>query len=176
MAWDIYSFSAEKRVIQSDVAIVLGAAVWDDRPTPVFEERINHAINLYQRGIVEKIIFTGGKAEHDRFAESDVAKAFAIEKGVPQEHIFIETKSYNTGSNLLEAKRIMEDHDMSQVLIISDLLHMKRALWLAENIGIKAYSSPTPTSRYQSFNSKMGFLVREMYFYGTYLLHLNSCQ
>ena len=97
------------------------------------------------------------------------------ERGVPEEHIFIETASYNTCLNLIEAKHIIDENDLDQVLIVSDPLHMRRSMWLAERIGIKALSSPTPTSRYQSFDRKAGFLVREIYSYATYLLNINKC-
>jgi len=176
MAIDIYSFSSVSDNSPSDAAIVLGAAVWGDKPSPVFEQRITHAIDLCQAGIVDNIIFTGGLAANDQLAEAEAAKAYAIEQGIPAEHIFMETNSYNTCLNLIEAKHIIEENGMDQILIISDPLHMRRAIWLAEEVGIDARSSPTPTSRYQSMNSKAGFLLREMYFYGTYLLHINKCQ
>jgi uncharacterized SAM-binding protein YcdF (DUF218 family) len=176
LASDILLFSSMSDNSPSDAAIVLGAAVWGNQPSPVFEERINHAIHLYQEGVVDNIIFTGGLAANDQLAEAEAARAYAIERGVSPEHVFIETKSYNTCLNLLEAKRIVEEKDWEQVLIVSDPLHMKRAMWLAESIGIKALSSPTPTSRYQSIASKTGFLLREIYFYGTYLLKINRCQ
>jgi len=69
----------------------------------------------------------------------------------------------------------MEENDMDQALIVSDPLHMRRTMWLAESIGLEALSSPTPTSRYQSFDRKAGFLVREVYSYGAYLLNINKC-
>jgi uncharacterized SAM-binding protein YcdF (DUF218 family) len=58
---------------------------------------------------------------------------------------------------------------------VSDPLHMRRSMWLAEKIGMKALSSPTQTSRYQSFDRKASFLVREIYSYATYLLNINNC-
>lgn len=98
-----------------------------------------------------------------------------MERGVPEEHIFIETASHNTCLNLIEAKRIINDNDLDQVLIVSDPLHMRRSMWLAGRIGLKALPSPTPTSRYQSFDRKAVFLVREVYSYATYLLNINRC-
>jgi uncharacterized SAM-binding protein YcdF (DUF218 family) len=172
---EIYSFSLISSYAPADAAIVLGATVYRNRPSPVFRERINHAINLYRQGIVESIIFTGGLAGNDELAESEAARAYAIAQGVPAEHIFIETESDNTCLNLLGAKRIIDENDMDQVLIVSDPLHMRRTMWLAESIGLKALSSPTPTSRYQSFDRKAGFLMREVYSYGTYLLNINKC-
>jgi uncharacterized SAM-binding protein YcdF (DUF218 family) len=175
LAREIYSFSLISSYAPADAAVVLGATVYRDRPSPVFRERINHAINLYRQGIVENIIFTGGLAGNDRLSESEAAREYALAQGVPAERIFIETESYSTCLNLQGAKRIIEENGMDQVLLVSDPLHMRRTMWLAERIGLKALSSPTPTSRYQSFDRKAGFLVREVYSYGSYLLNLNKC-
>jgi len=175
LAKDIYAFSLTSSYAPADAAVVMGATVFRDRPSPVFRERINHAINLYQQGIVQYLIFTGGLAGNDELAESEAARNYALAQGVPAERIFIETESYNTCLNLTEAKRIMEENDLDQALIVSDPLHMRRTMWLAESIGLEALSSPTPTSRYQSFDRKAGFLVREVYSYGAYLLNINKC-
>lgn len=175
IAKDIYLFSLTSSNAPADAAVVLGTSVFRDRPSPVFRERINHAVNLYQAGIVQYVIFTGGQAGNDRLAESEAGRNYAMERGVPEERIFIETSSYNTCLNLIEAKRIIDENDLDQVLIVSDPLHMRRSMWLAERIGMQALSSPTPTSRYQSFNRKAGFLVREIYSYATYLLNISKC-
>jgi len=65
------------------VAIVLGAGIYDDEPSPVFRERINHSIWLYENGYVDKLLFTGGKGESENYTESSVAKKYAIEHSVP---------------------------------------------------------------------------------------------
>lgn len=175
LAKDIYSFSLKSNTAPADAAIVMGATVFRNRPSPVFRERINHAINLYRQGIVQYLILTGGLAGNDELAESEAARNYAIAQGVPAEHIFIETESDNTCLNLVEAKRIMDENDLDQALIVSDPLHMRRTMWLAENIGMKAASSPTPTSRYQSLDRKARFLIREVYSYGAYLLNISKC-
>lgn len=175
LAKDIYTFSLLNNVTQADAAVVMGATVFRNRPSPVFRERINHAINLYRQGTVQYLIFTGGLAGNDELAESEAAREYAIAQGIPLEHIYIETESYNSCLNLIEARRIMKENDIDRVLIVSDPLHMRRTMWLAENLGLNASSSPTPTSRYQSFDRKAVFLVREVYSYGAYLLNISKC-
>ena len=96
LARDIYSFSLTSSVVPADAAVVMGATVFRDRPSPVFRERINHAIHLYRQGVVQYLIFTGGLAGNDELAESEAARNYAISQGVPIEHIFIETESDNT--------------------------------------------------------------------------------
>ena len=125
---------------------------------------------------MQYLIFTGGLAGNDELAEAEAARNYAIAQGVPAEPILIETDSYNSCLNLIGAKRIMEENKLDRALILSDPIHMRRTMWLADNIGINASSSPTPTSRYQSFERKVGFLLREVYSYGAYLLNLSKCR
>lgn len=166
----IYTYSTETDSAPADAAIVLGAAVWDTRPSPVFEERIRHAIDLYERGDVRALIFTGGLGQGDRLSEAEVAQEYATARGVPAERIFVESVSTITAENLQEANHIVEQQGFSRVLIVSDPLHMKRSIAIARGLGIDAHPSPTPTSRYVTWRSKLGFLLREGYYYGGYLL------
>jgi uncharacterized SAM-binding protein YcdF (DUF218 family) len=170
LSMQIYVYSFSTCSLPADVAIVLGAAVWDGHPSPVFEERIRHAINLYEGKSVQVIIFTGGVGEGDQVAESEVAKEYAILHGVAVEHIFCETSSKITYENLREAKGILGQQGLTTALIVSDPLHMRRAMTIARDLGIDAYPSPTRTSRYKTWKSKLRFLLRETYFYATYLL------
>ncbi len=166
----IYAYSSQNDTTPADAAIVLGAAVWDTRPSPVFEERINHAIALYQTGEVRALVLTGGVGRDDQRAEAEVARDYAVPRGVPVEHIYTETRSRTTYENLREAKPILAVQGLRRVLIVSDPLHMKRAVAIARDLGLDAYPSPTPTSRYETWKSKSGFLLREGYFYAIYLL------
>jgi uncharacterized SAM-binding protein YcdF (DUF218 family) len=166
----VYAYSFVVYPSSSDVAIVLGAAAWGDRPSPVFEERIEHAIGLYRTGSVQAIVFTGGVGEGDQLAESEVAKRYAIRHGVPEERIYIETRSRITYENLAGAKEVLEQQGYTSALIVSDPLHMRRAVTMARGLGIDANPSPTPTSRYKTWRSKAGFLMRETCFFATYLL------
>jgi uncharacterized SAM-binding protein YcdF (DUF218 family) len=99
-----------------------------------------------------------------------VARAYALKRGVPADAILTETLSRTTKQNLVEARRLMRAEGLESALIVSDPLHMKRAMRMAGGVGIEAAPSPTPTSRYRSWRSKAGFLLREVYFYNVYLL------
>ncbi|MBD2871148.1 YdcF family protein [Paenibacillus arenilitoris] len=167
-AYEIWSFGKIDQLRKADAVIVLGAAAWGDEPSPVLRERINHAIRLHEQGYADKLIFTGGKGEGDRYAESEVARAYAIKRGVGAEHIVIETESKITEQNLQYASRLASQHRLSSFLVVSDPLHMKRAMLMAEHAGLEAYSSPTRTSAYQSWNSRIPFLLRELFFYVGY--------
>lgn len=164
-ALQIYSYSKIDETTRADAAIILGTAVWDDEPSPVFKERINHAILLHKMDSVEYLIFTGGIGEGKKYSEAEIGKKYAMENGIPENKIFIEEKSTITDENLKYAKEIIEQNKFSKVLIVSDPLHMKRAMLMAKNHNLNAYSSSTKTSRYISFKSKFGFVMRETFFY-----------
>ena len=156
---------------KADAAIVLGAAAYGEEPSPVFRERINHGIWLYENGYVGKLIFTGGKVKGQEISDSAVAKAYALANGIPEEDIFIEENSTITQENIFNAARIVRDNGFSSVIIVSDPLHMKRAMLMAKDAGLVAYSSPTPTTMYRSVASKLQFLGREVFYHIGYNLY-----
>ncbi|WP_149196362.1 YdcF family protein [Luteimonas suaedae] len=150
----------------ADAIIVLGAAAYDARPSPVFEQRILHGVHLYQRGLAGTLIFTGGYGGSGaRFAESQVARRYALRQGVPEDAILIETVSRTTQQNLAEAAALMRERELTRAILVSDPLHMARALRLARGQGIQALGSATPTSRFRSLEARWQFLLREVYFF-----------
>ena len=164
----IWSYGTRNQAEKADCAIVLGAAVYGDRPSPVFEERIRHGIALYQTGLVAKIIFTGGCGTGAEHAESEVAAAYAARAGVPAADLLTERRSRTTQQNLAEAKLLMDAHGLRTAILVSDPLHMRRAMWMAGDLGIAAVSSPTPTTRYRSLKTKLEFLRHELYYWHHY--------
>lgn len=168
---NIYWYGNVDQKSKAEAALVLGAAAWDNKPSPVFEERIKHGIWLYKNGYVDKLIFTGGKSENNHYSEASIAKEYAINNEVSSEDIFIEEESKITEENILYAKQIIEENNISTVIIVSDPLHMKRAMLIAKDYGLQVYSSPTPTTKYQSIQSKVPFLTREVFYYIGYMIY-----
>ena len=148
-----------------DVAIILGAATSGEKVSPVYRERINHGIWLFENGYVDYLILTGGVGKGNEKSDAYVAKQYVIEKGVPEQVILIEEKSKITEENLEYAKEIMDAFSMDTAIIVSDPLHMKRAMLMAKDYGIEACSSPTPTTMYKSAKTQIPFLAREVFFY-----------
>ena len=172
IAVSIYRYGNTSTDVRADAAIVLGAAVWGEQVSPVFRERINHAIDLYRQGKVRKIIFTGGQGNKDEATEAVAAREYAINSGIPEPDILIEESSHTTYENVLYAKQLADASGLKKVLLVSDPLHMKRAVAMARSIGLDAYPSPTPTTRYQGWKSQMGSLAHETYYYIGYLVGL----
>ena len=166
----MWRYGAVDYATKSDCIIVLGAAVQGREPSPVFEERIRHGVSLYQRGLASKILFTGGIGAGQDQSESSVGAAVAMRLGVPRDNILTEDRSHTTQQNLSEAFALMRQHGLRSAIIVSDPLHMKRALMMAEDLGMGAVSSPTPTSRYRSRRTQLGFLIRELYFFHHYFI------
>ncbi len=160
-AGQIYAYSGRSTDRHADAAIVLGAAVWGDAPSPVFRERINHAVRLYHSGQVDRIIFTGGQGDPSEPAESVVGQWYAIEQGVPAADIWVETRSWTTRQNLIYARQVADTHGVDTFLLVSDPLHMRRATLIARDLGMDVQPSPTPTTMYRTRASKARMLWRE---------------
>ena len=166
----IYSFGQSSTDASGDAAVVLGAAVWSNNVSPVFRERINHAIDLYRRGKVKKIIFTGGQGNSTEPTEAAAARSYAVSNGVHAQDILVEQKSHTTYENILYAKQVADANNLKKVLLVSDPMHMKRAITMARDVGLDALPSPTPTTRYQGWRTQMTELGRETFYYLGYLV------
>lgn len=166
----VYVYASVSTDASADAAIVLGAAVWDGEPSPVFAERINHALDLYHEERVRAIVFTGGRGLGDEETEAAVAKAYAVRRGVREEDVHCETSSHVTVQNLRGARRVMAREGLADALLVSDPLHMRRSMTMAEDLGLTVSPSPTPTSRYETWRTKLGFLLRESRLYASYLV------
>ena len=161
----IYSFSLKDQKRKADVAIILGASTSNGTVSPVYQERLNHGIDLYREGYVDKLIVTGGIGEGNDQSDAYAAKQYAISQGIPATDILTEDTSTITQENLENSKTIMEQNEYSTAIIVSDPLHMRRAMLLAKDAGISVYSSPTQTSKYVSLKTQIPFLAREVFFY-----------
>ncbi|MEN4905130.1 YdcF family protein [Luteimonas sp. TWI1416] len=150
----------------ADAIVVLGAAAYDAVPSPVFEARIDHGLDLYRAGHAPVLIFTGGYGgAKARFSEAQVARRYALRRDIPASAILTESRSRTTVENLVEAQRLMREHDLHRVIVVSDPLHMARALRASRRLGIDALGSPTPSTRFRTFRTQREFLLREVYFF-----------
>ncbi|MFT5780463.1 MAG: uncharacterized SAM-binding protein YcdF (DUF218 family) [Crocinitomicaceae bacterium] len=161
----IYSYSFEYSEEKSDVAIVLGAGTNNGQVSPIFRERINHSIYLFNEKRVQMILLTGGYGDGQSRSDSEIAREYLVNKGVPNEVIIIEKKSRYTVENLKESVHIMDSLGLKSALIVSDPLHMKRSIALAEKFMIDCKPSPTKTTMYRSFLPKAKSLMYETFYY-----------
>lgn len=149
--------------LHADAAVVLGAAAWDKNPSPVFRERINHAITLYQSGKVDKLIFTGGTPKPGYMTEAEVGRRYALKQGVPRSDILFENTSRDTYQNLANIRPLLHDNNLDTIVIISDPFHLARAQAIADSLKLHATTSATPTSAYTDEQKRRQFLLQESY-------------
>ena len=170
VAWQIVQFSGRVSDASADAAVVLGAAAWGNKPSPVYRERINAAIFLYQQGRVRWIIFTGGTPRPGYPSEAEVGRQFSAVHGIPVSAMLVDVESRNTWENLKHAKALMAPAGIRTVLLVSDPLHMKRAMAMATDLDLQAQSFPTSSSRFLSWMTWGKFLWRETWLYIEYMV------
>jgi uncharacterized SAM-binding protein YcdF (DUF218 family) len=130
----------------ADAIVVMGAAQYDGRPSPVFAARLDHGVALYLAGVAPRLVLTGGRAAGDRTTEAAVGRAFAIERGVPADAIIVEDEGRTTLESIRAVAALLKANDASTALFVSDRPHMLRVLRMAADAGITAWGSPTRTS------------------------------
>lgn len=126
--------------------VVLGAAQYDGRPSPVLAARLDHAADLYHRQIAPVVVVTGGRAEGDRFTESSASADYLHGKGVPDEAILREVQGRNSWQSLAASARFLKERGVTEVVLVSDPFHTARIGGIAEELGLDAAASPTRTS------------------------------
>ena len=130
----------------ADAIVVLGAAQYAGRPSPVLEARLDHAIRLYRRGIAPRLIFTGGRADGDITSEAETSARYARRNGVPASAITLEDESRSTTEQMHAVARMARARNFQGVVLVSDRFHMLRLLLTAWKLNLKAFGSPTRSS------------------------------
>ena len=130
----------------AEAIVVLGAAQYDGRPSAQLQARLDHALTLWQQGIAPLVVVTGGNQPGDRFTEAEASAAYLIERGVPAEAIVLESASRTTYDALESTEVLLAERGLDDVVLVSDPFHLLRARLIAEEVGLSAATSPTPTS------------------------------
>lgn len=170
-ALSIVHYAGRDEAAPADCIIVLGAGTNGKTPNAVFRERLNHAITLYEAGYADTILLTGGYSPGNEHSDAYIAGEYLKSLGIPEDAVILEEKSTITQENLEFAKEIMETENLSTCILVSDPLHMKRSMMMAKDYEIEVFSSPTPTTRYQTWRTKLPFLARETFFYVGYQIY-----
>ena len=130
----------------ADAIVVLGAAQYAGRPSPVLTARLDHAIALYRSRVAPRLIVTGGKASGDFTSEAETSARYARQHGVPASAIILESESRSTTEQMHAVARIAKAKQLSRVVLVSDRFHMLRLLLTAWKLDLTAYGSPTRSS------------------------------
>ena len=145
----VYVTGRSDQVEQSrpvDAIVVLGAAQYDGRPSPQLAARLDHVVTLYENGVAPLIVVTGGKQPEDRFTEAESSAQYLVDRGVPSGAIVMESNGRTTSQSVAGTTELLEQRGLDRVIIVTDPYHALRARLIAQDAGLTAYVSPTPTS------------------------------
>lgn len=134
----ILIFQKDDKLLQhADAGIVLGAALWNNAPSPALKERLDEAIDIYNEGLVDYLILSGGRATSEsKFSEAEGMRNYLVNAGIPEEDLLLEMHSTDTYENILFSKKLMELHQLNSVIIISHAYHGLRAEDIANYVNI----------------------------------------
>lgn len=146
-----------------DCAVILGAGVREGKPTPMLRDRLLVGIDLYKSGAVKKLIMSGDHGSTD-YDEVNIMKSFAVDRGVPDEDIFMDHAGFSTYETIYRAREIFE---ADNIIIVSQKYHLYRALYIAEKLGIKSVgvSADLDTYRGQTKRDLREILARDKDFF-----------
>lgn len=145
--YQVHSTGQSDQARPVDALVVMGAAQYDGTPSPQLQARLDHLLTLWNEGLADMVVVTGGKLPADRFTEAEASAAYLVERGVPEARILAEAASHNSYDALVGVADLLGEG--SSVLIVTDPYHSLRSRLTAEELGLTAYVSPTRTSPVQ---------------------------
>ena len=154
--------------------VVFGAAEYDGRPSPVLRARLDHANDLFRKGIAPLVITTGGAAADPKFTEGGVGHDYLMRKGIPESALIAETQASDTAESAERVAVIMRTNHMRTCIAVSDAYHVFRIRKLFEHQGIQVYVAPRPDSRPRSVWQRSVALLRESMSYILWLLGIRT--
>jgi uncharacterized SAM-binding protein YcdF (DUF218 family) len=158
----VWMYGRRDEARPADAIVVLGAAQYDGRPSPVLRARLDHAVELYRSGVARTLVMTGGVGPGDTVSEAVVGQRYASRQGVPAAAILTERTGMTTLQSMDAVKRMMDGRGMHTAVLVSDPFHMLRLKLLAARVGLTGYTSPTRTSPIsRNPDQERRFLLRE---------------
>ena len=141
-----------------DCILVLGAGIWEDKPSPMLEDRLLEGIALYKQGIAPKIIMSGDHSKED-YDEVNIMKNYAIDQGIPSEDIFMDHAGFSSYESIYRAKEIFK---ANKIIIVTQKYHLYRSLYIANKLGIEAYGVNSDPREYagQAYRELREILAR----------------
>jgi len=162
LGFRVWDQSHDDEVHSADAIVVLGAAQYNGRPSPVFKARLDHAAYLYGEGLADVVILTGGKRSGDRFTEAEAGQIYLVDNtaAVPSDVILSEGEGRTTLESLEAVGEIADRNEIDTALFVSDPLHSERIKRMASDLGFEnVYTSP---ASYVALNRSRGTKLREL--------------
>jgi uncharacterized SAM-binding protein YcdF (DUF218 family) len=139
-------WSSRDEAQPAQAIVVLGAAQYAGKPSPVLRARLDHALDLWNRHLASLLILTGGTGSGDTTSEAAVGRNYARKHGVPDSAILVENEGRTTSESMRAVAGMLEVRGLQTALLVSDPFHMLRLRILARRFGFTPYTSPTQTS------------------------------
>lgn len=147
---------------QADAIVVLGAAQYAGRPSPVLRARVDHAVGLWHERVAPLLVLTGGVGVRDTTSEAAVSASYAMQHGVPENAILLEAEGRTTSQSIRTVAQMLRARNQTSVVLVSDPFHMFRVWILARRHGLSVVTSPTRTSPIRaSVPASAGYIFSE---------------
>jgi uncharacterized SAM-binding protein YcdF (DUF218 family) len=172
ICFGIVAEASRQEIHSADAIAVFGAAEYAGRPSPVYRARLDHAFDLFQRGVAPVVITSGGAAADHSFSEGGVGHDYLMHRGIPDSNLIAETQGSDTAQSAQRIGVIMRTNHMHSCVAVSDAYHVFRIRKLLEHEGIEVYVSPRPDSRPRSLWQRAEAVLREAVSYMAWRLRL----
>src|SRR3954454_14285604 len=158
----IYRQARADQARPADAIVVLGTAQFNGWPGPVFQARLDHALELWQQGYAPLLVVTGGKMAGDEFTEAEAAVAYLTQAGVPPEAIVTENEARDTWESMQSVGALLEARGLYNVILVSDGFHLFRSKLMARDVGLQSWGSPVTASPIRpGGDGEFGYVLRE---------------
>ena len=155
----VWSASRSAGPSSAQAIVVLGAAQYDGRPSPVFQSRLDHAARLYADGVAPVVVVTGGRLEGDRFTEASAAASYLISAGIPEDALRLESQGSSSWESLAAAARFLRAEGITDVVLVSSPYHALRTEHIAAEVGLDGDASPADET--EGVAGRLGHLAKE---------------
>jgi len=167
--FQIRDWAGRDEARKADAIVVLGAAQYNGRPSPVLKARLDHAFDLYQKGYAQAIITTGGYGPDPNFSEAHVGMRYLVQRGIDPAKIVTEQGSGSTRDSIRASAGLMQAKGWKSAVVVSDGFHLLRLKKMFEDSGILAYTSPAPNSPIEiAATQRFWYTVREVILLSAY--------
>src|SRR6266566_2993920 len=153
----------------ADAIVVLGAAQYNGRPSPVLKARLDHAYELFKNGYAPAIITTGSYGPDPNFSEAQVSTKYLVQRGIDPAKIVTEQGSGTTYDSIRAASNLIHQKGWKSALVVSDGFHLFRVKKMLADNGILAFTSPAPNSPIEvQASQRFWYSVREVVLFAGY--------
>ncbi|MBA3410576.1 MAG: YdcF family protein [Geodermatophilaceae bacterium] len=155
----------------ADAILVLGSAQYNGTPSPIFEARLDHALDLYNAGVAPLVITVGGRRDGDLFTEAEAGLSWLAREGIPEEALRAVPDGADTLQSIQAVAALFAEQGLSTAVLVTDPWHALRATRIAQDAGIVTSSSPTRQGpAVQTRSTQFRYIVRETAAYLVYRL------